>query len=50
MATQVRNKRSGALIFHQTKDEKQQFNDRKKINKLEKEIEELKQKLREIIK
>lgn len=43
MATQVRQKRTGALIFNQTKDEKQQFNDRKKIDKLEKEIKELKQ-------
>ena len=43
MATQVRQKRTGALIFNQNKDEKQQFADRKKIQQLEKELQILKE-------
>jgi hypothetical protein len=41
MPTQIRQKHSGALIFHQTKDENQAVKDRRKMKEMEKKLKEM---------
>jgi hypothetical protein len=43
MPNQVRQKHSGALIFHPTKDDKAVVRDRRKLKDLEKEVKEMKE-------
>jgi len=43
MPTQLRQKKSGALIFHPTKDDKQVVRDRRKLKDMEKELKDMKE-------
>lgn len=43
MPTQVRQRKSGALVFHPTKDDVQIVRDRRRLKEIEKEVKEMKE-------